>query len=246
MVRLWWLVHVVVHHVVVVGLRVLVRVVLLVVYVVLRGWLVVVVVVHGGSGVDEVRRAAGSPHDAVGADSGLQLARRVHHRRLVTVRLSHVHGAGRVRSVALHRHALLGTVVRGIPDVHAVVRREPRVGHALRWLAGGRWASVVVRREALPQTHHVGVAVGVLGGVALRNHRGTVMLVLLVRVLRRHHPAVPHVRHVRVGEVRTHLELTLAPTLRVITPTNHPYIIFVHHLSQNTDHSTDHHTDDGR
>lgn len=104
--------------------------------------------------------------------------------------LTHVssHVGGRVGSVALHRQALLSTVVRCVSDVHAIVRWKPRVGHALGRLTGGRRSSIVVRRYPLSYPHYVRITVGIL--VALGYHSGTVVLVLLVRMFRRHHSPV--------------------------------------------------------
>lgn len=139
------------------------------------------------------RRASGRAEDAALAHcSGLELTGCVHHRSLVAVGLAvvgHVHGAGAVGPVAAVAGVhllLLGAVVRGVSDVHAVVGWKPRVGHTLGRLARCWRASVVVWRDALPQAHHVrvspaGVGIGLDGASAgLRHlHSGAIVLVLM-------------------------------------------------------------------
>lgn len=120
----------------------------------------------------------------------------------------HVHAAGAVRPVSLIpvHLLLLGAVVAGGADVHPVVGGEARVGHALRGLAARRRPAVVVRGDGLPQAHHRRVAaarvrLGLHAAAALRHLDGGAVMLVLVRVLRAHDTPVPHVRHVRIGEI---------------------------------------------
>lgn len=116
-----------------------------------------------------------------------------------------LHRRGRVGPVArvLH-HAPLRRVVGRVPDVDSVVRREPRVRHALG-VAARR--GVVVRgavrgHHALPHVPVDPAHAGVHG----RPRHGRAIVLVLVRVLRAH-ASVPHIgvgRHVGVGEVRAH------------------------------------------
>lgn len=113
-----------------------------------------------------------------------------------------------VRPVAGHVHAvlLLLLVVGRVPNVHAVVGRESRVGHAgLVPRGGGR--AVVLARYALAQHARVAGIGGLLGLLLHRLlllrylYRGAVVLLVLVRML---NPAIAKIWDVRIRKVRTH------------------------------------------
>lgn len=111
------------------------------------------VVIHGDSCARVQLRGAARVSYAFG-NGGFHLTAGVDGGRLVAI-LGHVAHRPtttprrRVRSVAVY-HAVLATIVGCIPDIHPVKGWEARVGHALRWLASGRRATVVGRRYALP------------------------------------------------------------------------------------------------
>lgn len=115
---------------------------------------------------------------------------------------------GGVRPVAGHVHAvlLLLLVVGRVPDVHAVVGREARVGHA-RLLTRGRGRPVVVARYALAKHARVAGIRGLLGLLLhrlllLRDLNGrAVVLLVLVRML---DPAISQIWDVRIRKIRTH------------------------------------------
>lgn len=161
----WWLLllYTPVHHVLLLGsllLReVLLGVVLLRVHlrplhmVMLRRRLVVVGHMMAHTGLRRIqRRAATRTHSH---RRRLKLAARVHYRGLVAVRrtsiaATHVHTPRTVRpavhSIPIHL-LLLRPIVRGVPDIHSIVRRKPRVRHPLRRLSR---SAVMVRWDALP------------------------------------------------------------------------------------------------
>lgn len=136
-------------------------------------------------------------------------------RRSSTTHMPHA-VSRRVGPVALGYHPaavplllLLGPIVGGVPDVHAVVGREPGIGHTLGRLPRGRGTAVMVWGNALPKPYYGRVSpstrtmVGARSSTPLRHHGGTIVLVL-VRVFRWYHATIAQVRDVRVGKVGTH------------------------------------------
>lgn len=176
------------------------------------------------------RTPRGTKHTTLGNSSRLQFAARVHYRGLVSIGGGvrphmHVTGAiGPVPLVSVHL-LLLGAVVARVPDVHPIVGRKPGVRHTLRGLPCRRGTAVMVRWDALPQADHGRIATA---GIGVRLYctstlghldSGAIVLVL-VRMLRGYHTTISHIRHVRVGEVRTHandFEITVIHALNVLS-----------------------------
>lgn len=148
-----------------------------------------VMVIHGGI---EFGRAAGISGYAIG-NGRLHFTASVYGGRLMTV-LGHVnHASRRVGPVPVDDAGLTAVVGR-IPDIHPVEGWKSGVWHTLRWLTGGRRASIMWRRYTLPKTDHRRVArVRVNDPVTLSQHRGAVVLVLLVRMFGRNDAAVTHI-----------------------------------------------------
>lgn len=176
------------------------------------------------------RTPRGTKHTTLGDSSRLQFAARIHYRGLVSIGggvCPHVHVAGAIGPVPLAsvHLLLLGAVVARVPDVHPVVRRKPGVRHALRGLPRRRGTAVVVGRDALPQADHgrvaaTGIGVRLYRSSTLGHLDGGAIVLVLVRMLRGHHTTISHIRHVRIGEVRTHandFEITVVHALNVLS-----------------------------
>ena len=165
--------------------------------------------------VDRRRLELAGGVDDRGAGVAVDRRRRVAH-------VAHQAGGRGARPVAGHVHAvllLLLLIVGGVPDVHAVVGREPGVGHAGLLARGG---AVVVARHAARLPQHARVA-GVARLLGLLLHRllllghldgGAVVLLVLVRML---DPAIAQIRDVRIREVRTHAMAMAVWLLRPVT-----------------------------
>lgn len=152
--------------------------------------MVLVVVIERGRYVERRRHLAGHRR----LDPGrLQFTAAVDNGCLVAVGRA-PHMAPEARVDPLDADILL-LVVAGRADIDAVVRGEPRVGHALGRLPP-RWRSpVMVRRDALPHLPAVAPVVA----LALRHGA-----IVLVRVTFRYHTPIPHIGNVLIRKIRTH------------------------------------------
>lgn len=205
-----------------------------------RHLLLLMVVGH----VDHVG-GAGRFDQAVG-HRGLELARGVYDGRVPVLHghLAHAatsyaaHAVGRFGpAVAVHGRLVVVVVVtrrRGrLPDFHPVVGREARIRHALGRLSAHGGPDVVVRRYALPGGRVAGRVVDVVllpvvvvvhdhsTATASADDASAAAQHATTSSAADHSAAVPHVgRHVRVGEVRAHVQQVAAVALHFVAGPN--------------------------